>query len=96
LAPFVGTCWGYAIFKCCQYAINDSKFNVNLTSISIKETHAILQNIITWMRINVKGWKKWHKACELARVHPCRLKIPIMIRFASKVIIFQKISNSST
>jgi hypothetical protein len=83
------------MFKCCQYAINDSKFNVNLTSISIKETHAILQEIITWMRINVKGWKEWHKACEFARVHPPKLKILIIIHVASKVILFQKILNSS-
>jgi hypothetical protein len=47
------------------------------------------------MKINVKGWKEWHKACELARVHPHKLKVPIMIRCASKVIMFQKILNSS-
>jgi hypothetical protein len=47
------------------------------------------------MRIDVKGWKEWHKACELARVHPPKLKILIIIHVASKVILFQKILNSS-
>jgi len=40
--PFVGACWGHAISKCCQYATNDSKVYVGLTSISIKETQSIL------------------------------------------------------
>jgi hypothetical protein len=35
--PFVGACWGHAMFKCCQYATNDSKICVGITSISIKE-----------------------------------------------------------
>jgi hypothetical protein len=35
LAPFVGSCWGHAMSKCCQYATNDSKICVGLTSISI-------------------------------------------------------------
>jgi hypothetical protein len=33
--PFVGTCWGHAMFKCCQCAANDSKVCIGLTSISI-------------------------------------------------------------
>ncbi len=36
--PFVGTCWGHAMFKCCQYAANDYVVCVGLTSISIKKT----------------------------------------------------------
>jgi hypothetical protein len=31
--PFVGTCWGHAMFKCCQYVANDSNVCVGLTSI---------------------------------------------------------------
>ncbi len=36
--PFVGSCWGHVMFKCYQYAIDDSKVCVNLLSISIKKT----------------------------------------------------------
>jgi len=37
LAPFLRTCWGHAMSKCCKYATNDSKIYVGFTSISIKE-----------------------------------------------------------
>jgi len=33
---FVGSYWGHAMFKCCQYVIDDSKVCVGLLSISIK------------------------------------------------------------
>jgi hypothetical protein len=48
--PFVGACWGHAMSKCCQYATNDSKVCVGLTSISIKEAQSILENTITWTK----------------------------------------------
>ncbi len=37
-AFFVCSCWGHAMFKCCQYAIDDSKKCACLPSISIKKT----------------------------------------------------------
>ncbi len=37
LAPFLRTCWGHAMSKCCEYATNGSKIYVGFTSISIKE-----------------------------------------------------------
>jgi len=40
--PFVGACWGHAMSKCCQYATDDYKICVGLTSISIKEAQSIL------------------------------------------------------
>jgi hypothetical protein len=36
--PFLGSCWGHAMSKCDQYATNDVKVSIKLTSISIKET----------------------------------------------------------
>jgi hypothetical protein len=36
--PFVGSCWGHAMFKSYQHAIDDFKVCTSLTSISIKET----------------------------------------------------------
>jgi hypothetical protein len=41
--PFVGSCWGHAMSKWCQYAIDDSKVCVNLPFFSIKETQSILE-----------------------------------------------------
>jgi hypothetical protein len=34
---FVGSYWGHAMFKCCQYVIDDFKICVGLPFISIKE-----------------------------------------------------------
>jgi len=34
--PFIGSCWGHAMFKCCKYAIYDTKIYVGLTSSSIQ------------------------------------------------------------
>jgi hypothetical protein len=45
--PFKRNFWGHAIFKCCQYVIDDTKICVvKLTSISIKKCQSILQKII--------------------------------------------------
>lgn len=45
---------------------------------------------VTWTKKSVKGWQEWHKACELARVLPKKLKIIVKTCFASKVVIFQE------
>ncbi len=34
--PFIRSCWGHAMFKCCKYAIYDTKIYVGLTSNSIQ------------------------------------------------------------
>jgi hypothetical protein len=34
--PFVGACWGQAMSKCCQYAIDDNKVFLGLI-VSIKQ-----------------------------------------------------------
>jgi len=41
--------------KCCQYAIDDSKVCVSLTSIPIKEAKSILYKTITWTKKSGKG-----------------------------------------
>jgi hypothetical protein len=41
--------------KCCQYATDDSKIYVGLTSISIEEAQSILHKTITWTKKNGKG-----------------------------------------
>jgi hypothetical protein len=35
--PFVGACWGQAMFKCCQYAIDGNKVSSRLI-VSTKKT----------------------------------------------------------
>jgi hypothetical protein len=86
--PFVGSCWGHDMFKCCQYAINDSK--VGLITISTRVT-SLLQKTITCTKKSGKGRWEWHKTCLHSGVPPRKLKTPIKIRFASTIILFQKI-----
>jgi hypothetical protein len=35
--PFVGSCWGHAMSKYIQYAIDDVKVSIRLTSVSTKK-----------------------------------------------------------
>ncbi len=35
--PFVRSCWGHDVSKCCQYATDDYKICDGLTIVSIKE-----------------------------------------------------------
>jgi hypothetical protein len=86
----VPTSWEYDMFKCCQYATNDCKVYVGLITISIKVT-SILQKTITWTKKNGKGRRKWHKTCLHSGVPLRKLKTPIKIRFASTIVLFQKI-----
>jgi hypothetical protein len=58
---FVGSCWGHAMFKCCQHATNDSKVCGGLTFIFIEETQSILQKTITLTKNNEKGNKRGTK-----------------------------------
>jgi hypothetical protein len=87
--PFVGSCCGHAMFKCCQYATNDSKVYVGLITISIRVT-SILQKNITWIKKSGKGRQEWHKTCLHRGVPSRKLKTPIKIKFASTIVLFQK------
>jgi hypothetical protein len=91
LTIFVGSCWGHAMFKCCQYAIDDSKVCASLPSISIKEALFFLQKTITWTKKSGKGRQEWHKTCELTMVPPRKIKILVKTCFASRVVLFQNI-----
>jgi hypothetical protein len=76
LTPFVGSCWGHAMSKWCQYAINDSKECVNLPFFPIKEAQSIFGKTITWTKKSGKGSQAWHEACELTGVPPGKQKTP--------------------
>jgi hypothetical protein len=41
LTPFVRSCWGHAMSKCCQHVADDSKVCLNLTLILIKDAQSI-------------------------------------------------------
>jgi hypothetical protein len=53
--PFVGSCWGHAMSKWCQYVIDDSNVCVNMPFFSIEETQSILEKTITWTKKSGKG-----------------------------------------
>jgi hypothetical protein len=66
--PFTWSCWGHAMSKCCQYAIDDINVCVRLKSISIKKCQFILQMTITSKVVrDVK--KGRNHVCTRAYVH---------------------------
>jgi len=58
--PFVGSCWGHAMFKCCQHAIDDFKICVNLAFISIEENNPFCKNLS-------HGPKEWEHVTRVAQ-----------------------------
>jgi hypothetical protein len=68
--PFVGSYWGHAMFKCCQYATDDTKMSIGLTLISIKKCQSILKKTIIWTKKSGKGHQEWQKACLDTDMHP--------------------------
>jgi hypothetical protein len=48
--PFVGSCFGHAMFKATQYATNNIKVCVGFFEVSLKGVQTSLQNIITWTK----------------------------------------------
>ncbi len=68
--PFIRSCWGHAMSKCCQYATYDTKVFIGLTSISIKECQFVLQKTIIWTKKSGKGPQEWYKACFDMGIHP--------------------------
>jgi hypothetical protein len=53
--PFVGSHWGYAMFKCYQYAIDNTKVYSRSTSISIKKVIIHLVKDHNMDKKSVKG-----------------------------------------
>jgi hypothetical protein len=52
---FLGSCFGHARSKACQYAFNDSKVCVGFLEVSLKNVQTSLQKTITWTKIFGKG-----------------------------------------
>lgn len=49
-----------------------------------------MQKTIIWTKKNGKGQQESHKACELMKVLPQKLKTRVKTLFASKVVLFQE------
>jgi len=47
-SPFLGSCFGHAMSKACQYAYDDSKVCVGFLEVSFENVQTSLQNIIIW------------------------------------------------
>jgi hypothetical protein len=48
ISPFLGSCFGHAMSKACQYAYDDSKGCARFLEVSFKNVQTSLQNIIIW------------------------------------------------
>jgi len=45
-SPFVGSCFGHAMSKACQYAFYDSKVCVGFSKVSLKNVQVLLYKVI--------------------------------------------------
>jgi hypothetical protein len=54
-SPFLGSCYGHAMSKACQYAFDDSKVCVGFLEISLKNVQTSLHKTITWTNVFGKG-----------------------------------------
>ncbi len=64
LTPFVRSCRGHAMSKCCQHVIDDSKVCFNLTLILIKDAKSICKRSSHGPKNVVKDGNKKHLKCE--------------------------------
>jgi hypothetical protein len=55
-SPFIGLCFGHAMSKATQYAIDDNKFCARFFKVNLKEVQFTLQKTIIWSIFFVKGW----------------------------------------
>ncbi len=96
LRGYEGTCFGHIMSTTCQYATNDDKVSIGLRSVNVKDAHVGLQKIITWTKKYGKGRQEWEQACCDNGMRHQKLKIPMKIRFASKVICLKNVYNLKT
>ncbi|KAG0584835.1 hypothetical protein M758_3G242300 [Ceratodon purpureus] len=88
--PFIGTCFGHALTKCCQHATDDSKVCAGLKAVNLKDAQASLQKFITSIQHSRKGRQEWAKACAEKQLSQRMLKPPVKTRFASRALFFQE------
>jgi hypothetical protein len=69
----LGTCFGHAFSKACQYGIVEKKVCKDLKCVFVKSTQADLQKCITWPKKSRKGMQEWNKACVKTSIRPKKL-----------------------
>jgi hypothetical protein len=62
-----------------------------LKQVYVKVTQSSLQKTTTWTKKSGKGRQEWERACVERRLWPRKSKTLMKIRFASKVIMFEKV-----
>ncbi len=77
---FLGTCFGHAFSKACQYNTTKEKVSKDLKCVFVKSTQANLQKCITWPKKSRKGMQGWNKACVKTSIHPKKLNILVKIK----------------
>ncbi len=88
--PFVGLCFGHAMFKATQYATNDTKMCVGFSKVNLKGVQTSLQNTIIWTKTPWKRKQEWKDSCIIVSLAIKMLKTPVKTKFASRVILFQE------
>ncbi len=56
-SSFVGSCFGHAMLKACQYAFYDSKVCVGFSKVSLKNVQVLLFKVIVWIKYLGRGNK---------------------------------------
>jgi hypothetical protein len=52
---YEGKCFGNAMYKMCQYVINDDKVFKGLMQVNVKDAQVVLQNAIKWTKKSTKS-----------------------------------------
>jgi hypothetical protein len=68
--PYIASCYGHAMSKCCQYATNDLKVCGGMKEVSIKKVQSSLQETITSTKKSGNSKQEWAKVCRYASFHP--------------------------
>jgi hypothetical protein len=88
--PYIGTCFGHLMSKCCQYMTSEEKVCMDMKEVLLKDDQTSLQKTIIWTKKFGKGREEWDKACIEVGLLARKLKTLMKIRFTSKVVLFQK------
>ncbi len=93
-ASSIWACWSHTMFKSCQYATNNFKICVNLTSISTKKHNQFCEKPSLKPRKIVKDNKNDSKHVNLwLGMPPCKLKI-LRLLLLQKSSYFKRVLTS--
>lgn len=83
--PHVGTCFGHAMSKACQYATMNEKVCRGVSKVRISKAQVALQKTITLTKNSRMERQEWDKVCIDASPPSRKLKTPVKTRFALKL-----------